>query len=1179
MVYLKSIEADGFKSFANKVDIKFDSGLTAVVGPNGSGKSNITDAIRWVLGEQSARSIRGVKMEDVIFNGTDSRTPMNAAKVKLQLDNESRTLPVESDEVNIMRKLYRNGDSEYFINDERARLKEITELFLDSGLGKNAYNIISQGEVESLLKARADERRVLIEEVAGVMKYKKRKKESVKRLEETRDNLSRVNDIIQELSGRVEKLEIESANAEEYLALKEEMKKADIEVNVYDINHLLKRLETENKTVSDSEQQLKKYQQQTAELDRELAELSTSRDTEDTTSRTLNKKIVETSKKLEQLNGKIALFEERKSNKGQMKEDLSERLETNRAEREKLDGLVHELSDELADYDKKLKSLKESLDETEQKRTYLSEDNSDEIENLKDNYYELMVEKTTLENEQKRNEEIQNDQNSHYSLQKLRLEELQKEVSEYETELKDKQDAFEKSEAQLTSLRETYKEKTADRDRLNSSYHEENAKLEKSIQYYNQQKSKLDMLKTVQNEYRGYFPGVRAVLKNDGRLNGVIGAVGELIDAESKYVTALDTALGAASQNIVMQRENDAKKAIQYLKNLKRGFATFLPLDVIKRRQLNQQIQHTMDNSEIKAEVLADVVNIDPAYENIIWHLLGTTLVVDTIDDASAVARETSHRVKIVTLDGETVFPGGAMSGGSKQSKGSVLETKNEIDEISKKLSEYDSLIEAQKKKVGDLSGSITDIDMNVAKLEDEGREQGDRFEELKRRVSSLSYQLESRQETLMMITDELSSRQQQNDGADFTEQIERKEQELKNLDERIRLISTSDKDKKTELKLLSDEYNAIQNEMTKTTERHNYKKSEYARLNEQLQEVTEVIEDIENEQEIISLDLTTLDVRTLETEQKALQAALDGLYEEADDISEKQHSLKVSYQEKSAEREAIYRESETLQETLRTATGQKEKLDTQLEQKLQYLSENYKTTYEHESGNFTEFTDIDNKRLQINLNKKSIDELGPVNIGAIEEFKTVYERYQFLKTQQEDLLDARETLLEVISEMDDTVAERFETAYHEVNHHFGEVFKEMFGGGLAELRLTEEDDFLNSGIEIYAQPPGKKLSSLSLLSGGERALTAISLLFSMLKVRVSPFIILDEVEAALDETNVVRYAQYLKKLSEDIQFIVITHRKGTMEEADRLFGVTMQERGVSQLISVDLKEYDEANV
>src|SRR5690625_4155509 len=989
MVYLKSIEADGFKSFANKVDIKFDSGLTAVVGPNGSGKSNITDAIRWVLGEQSAKSIRGVKMEDVIFNGTDSRTPMNAAKVKLQLDNQNRTLPVESDEVNIMRKLYRNGDSEYFINDDRTRLKEITELFLDSGLGKNAYNIISQGEVESLLKARADERRVLIEEVAGVMKYKKRKKESMKRLEETKDNLNRINDIIQELSSRVEKLEIESANAEEYLALKEEMKKADIEVSVYDINHLLGRLETENKNVSDSEEQLKKYQQQTADLDRELSELSTSRDAEDTTSRTLNRKIVDTSKNLEQLNGKIALFEERKSNKGQMKEDLSERLEASRAERKKLDGLIRELSDELAAYDNRIKSLKDSLQQTEQKRTYLSEDSSDETASLKDSYYELIVEKTTLENEQKRNEEIQNDQNSHYSQQKERLEELQKEVSDYGAELKERQSELDSSEKELNILRETYKEKAADRDSMNTSYHEENAKLEKSIQYYNQQKSKLDMLKNVQNEYRGYFPGVRAVLKNDGQLNGVVGAVGELIDAESKYITALDTALGAAGQNIVMQSENDAKKAIQYLKNLKRGFATFLPLDVIRKRQLNPQIQSTVDNSEIKVEVLADVVHINPAYENVIWHLLGTTLIVDTIDDASAVARETGHRVKIVTLDGETVFPGGAMSGGSKQSKGSVLETKNEIDEISKKLSEYDGLIEAQKKKVGNLSSGITDIDMKVAKLEDEGREQSDRFEDLQRQVSSLSYQLESRQETLQMITDELASRLQPGTDADYSEQIQKKGRELKNLDERIRLISTSDKDKKTELKLLSDEYNAIQNEMTKTTERHNYKKSEYARLNEQLQEVTDEIEDIENEQEIVSLDLTTLDVRTLETEQKELQAVLDSLYDEADDISEKQHGLKVSYQEKSREREEIYRKSEMLQDTLRAATGQKEKLDTQLEQKLQYLSDNYRTTYENERGNYTEFTDIDNKRLQINLNKKSIEELGPVNIGAIEEFKT----------------------------------------------------------------------------------------------------------------------------------------------------------------------------------------------
>ena len=1179
MVYLKSIEANGFKSFANKADIKFDSGLTAVVGPNGSGKSNITDAIRWVLGEQSAKTIRGIKMEDVIFSGTDSRKPMNAASVKLTLDNSARGLAVEADEVNIMRKLYRNGDSEYFINNERVRLKEITELFLDSGLGRNAYNIISQGEVDTLLKARPDERRVLIEEVAGVMKYKLRRKESEKRLEDTKDNLNRVNDIIGELSGRLEKLEIESANAEEYLALKDEMKKADIEVSIYDINHLLKKLEEENTKITESEKLLKQYKSETSALDEKLEDLAAARDNEDAKSKSINRKIVETSKKLEQLNGKIALFEERKSNKGQLKEELSGRLEKAVSEKETLEGMVSDIDEALGDYGAAISNLRHALKETEEKRAYLSRDHSDEIENLKDRYYALMVDKTTLENEQKRNEEMLNDQHSLFSQQRTRLKELTSEVSEMEAELKEQEKALEESEAHLTSLRTQYKEKQQERSRLDSEYRGENDKYEKSLTYFERQKSRLDMLKSMQNEYRGYFPGVRAVLQNDGGLEGVKGAVGELIEADPKYVTALDTALGASSQNIVMRSEADAREAIQFLKKLKRGFATFLPLDVIKKRTLSESLLNTVKHSSVDAQVLAEAVDINAEYENILWHLLGTTVVVENIDDASTIAKETNHRVKIVTLDGETVFPGGAMSGGSKQSKGSVLETKSEIDETGKKLEEHEVLIAGQKDKVRTLSAAITDVDMEISNLEEAGRTEGERHDALKQSASSLSYQLSSRKETIRMLEDEISARAPEYDHADFTEQIREKDAELKQLDEHIRLISASDKDKKAELETLSDEYNAIQNELTKAEERYNHKKSEHSRLTGELEAITATMDEIQNEQEIISLDLSTLDVNALMEEQQSLKKALEALYEEADAHSNLQYSLKGEYQEAGRQREEIYRQSEEVQNTLRNATGMKEKLDTRLEQKLEYLADNYKTTYERESVRFTEFKNIEDKRLQINLNKKSIEELGPVNLGSIDEYATVNERYTFLKNQEEDLLEARETLLEVIAEMDETVTARFKDAFHEVDGQFGEVFREMFGGGLAELRLTDPDDYLNSGIEIYAQPPGKKLSSLSLLSGGERALTAISLLFSMLKVRVSPFIILDEVEAALDEANVVRYAQYLKKLSMDMQFIVITHRKGTMEAADRLFGVTMQERGVSQLISVDLRDYEETKV
>lgn len=1176
MVYLKAIEAHGFKSFADKVNIKFDSGVTAVVGPNGSGKSNITDAIRWVLGEQSARSIRGVKMEDVIFNGSSSRKAMNFAWVRLVLDNHSRKLSIDEDRVNITRKLYRNGDSEYYINDDKCRLKEINELFLDSGLGKNAYNIISQGEVDEVLKARPEQRRNLIEETAGVMKYKLRKKESEKRLEDTAQNLSRVHDIIHELESRVSKLEHESANAKEYLALKEEMSRSDIEVTVYDINALLSILHEEEAAYNDIEKKVKEYRENLQVMDQKMSELGDKRDRHDSENKELNKELVELSKRLENTSGRIELYKERKNNKGQLVEELRVRLSEQESRGDTLKVRANEAADTAVDLNETAARLKKSLKDTDEQKRYLTEDQGDEIEKLKDSYYDLMVEKTTLENDQRREETEKSRLDGSLRQKEERLTVLKNDYEKEKSEHDDLMVRTKESKAELEEARAKYLEGKRNLAELNQKYDAEREKFSKANRFIEQQASKLEMLKNMQNEYRGYYPGVRAILKNRDKVSGVRGSVGELISTENAYMVALDTALGAQAQNIIMSNESEAKKAIRFLKEKKSGFATFLPMDVIRPRTLSEDIRSRVDNSEIDAKVMADIAIADADISDVVKHLLGTTIVTKNIDEAGRLARTINHRARIVTMDGETIMPGGAMSGGSRNTKSSIIESQRDMAETKEKLEEYKGKLEHMKSNVNSLGEKVSAQMEKISRLESAGETLAEKHEQSESAAGRLGYQLEVKAETMAVLKEELKSLGRNEETRDFDALIKEAREKLHKLDERIRMMSASDKDKKQELALLTDEAHAIEREYTAVKERIRHNSAEKERLESELQDAQEAVDEIKSQQQMVEQDLDGMDINALENEKAALTAKVERLYEKTDEVSGRQHEIRREYNSIVEKRDAVSRDLENCQETLRNHTGKKEKLDVKIEQKIEYLSENYKLTFEKAKEEYDDFSNIDQKRMKISLNKKSIEELGPVNLGAIEEFDRVNERYEFLKTQEADLLEARGTLLEVIEEMDEAVAVRFKEAFEQVNEHFGLVFKEMFGGGQAELRLTDEEDYLESGVEIYAQPPGKKLSSLSLLSGGERALTAISLLFSVLKVRVSPFIILDEVEAALDESNVLRYAQYLRQLAENTQFIVITHRKGTMEESDRLFGVTMQERGVSQLISVDLKNYEE---
>lgn len=1175
MVFLRQIDAHGFKSFADKVNIKFDSGVTAVVGPNGSGKSNITDAIRWVLGEQSARVMRGAKMEDIIFDGTENRSPMNYASVSLILNNDDYTLGKDK-EVVISRKLYRSGDSEYFINSEKSKLKDITELFLDSGLGKNAYNIISQGQVDEILKAKPLERRKIIEEAAGVMKYKNRKHESEKRLDETKANLSRVHDIIEEISSRVTRLERESAIAEEYLALKEEMTQSDIEVNVYDTMQLLTELDDITARIQKEESGLEAARETLKEVLTALDTLEKERETLQQKERTENQELLRTTRELEKIEGRIALYAERETNKETLKEELQTRLEQYEAQLKELSAsLESEKAKKTALTEQSAAQKKSAGDKRRELAVVQSTDDSN-IEKLKDEYYELMVKKTTLENDKRRSRDEQSKLADSIQYKKERLETLNAEVAKLEQTLTEKKQALSEAAEQLTVARTDYKNVREKLNDLNGQYDKFKNDYNRAANFIQNQQSKLDMLKNMEENYQGYYPGVRAVLKNKDSIPGVIGAVGELISAPREYMTALDTALGQASQNIVMDVEHNARTAISFLKQKNFGFATFLPLDTIRERHLSVDVEKSLEASNIDYQVLSEVADIKREYRKVILHLLNTTVVVKNMSDASALARATNQRVRIITMDGETIMPGGAMSGGSRNRKGSIMESKKEIAEITAKIEEYTSQTVSLKKAVDDAGEQIAEHTVQLKQLEERGAAFGETHDTLQQEVTQLGFTLSNKTDAAADLKREVAGLSPDEETGDYDEQIENYTHQMTDINTRIDMMSRSQSEKETQISQLQSELQQLNNDKITLEGEMRFTDAAIERISFDIENVKHNIDNTKSEAEMINDDLSALNISELEENKKQLSEVLSQVNAKLQSITAKLQSIKEDHKKNTEAESELRKAADTSQQQLRIDSGTRESLGTQIENKMTYLSDNYKMTYELAREQFETFDNIEAKRQKITLNKKSIEELGPVNIGAIEEFSVVNERFTFLKEQEADLIDARQTLLDVISEMDEAVAERFKETFYQVNHYFQEVFTDMFGGGRAELRLLDEGNYLDSGIEIFAEPPGKKLSSLSLLSGGERALTAISLLFSVLRVKVSPFIILDEVEAALDEANVTRYAKYLKKLSADTQFIVITHRKGTMEEADRLFGVTMQEKGVTKLISVDLKNYEE---
>jgi chromosome segregation protein len=1184
-MFLKRLDIIGFKSFADRIGVDFVQGVTAVVGPNGSGKSNITDAIRWVLGEQSAKSLRGSKMEDIIFAGSDTRKPLNYAEVTLTLDNQDEGLAIDYNEVSVTRRVTRSGDSEYLINKQPCRLKDIVDLFMDSGLGREAFSIISQGRVEEILNSKAEDRRTIFEEAAGVLKYKNRKKKAESKLIETQDNLNRVNDILHELEGQVEPLKIQASMAKDYLEKKEELEKIEVALTVYDIEDLHQKWTTFST-------QLEEHQQEEIRLSSKLqikeAKIEETRNqiaTLDESISDLQNILLHSSEELEKLEGRKEVLKERKKNASQNRAqleksitELTDKILQLKSNRDKQGELVNKLTQQV-------NFLQNQLKEKQEKLNLFTENIDEKIESLKSEYIDLLNDQAGAKNELKYIDQQLDQQ----EIKSTRLDsENVKFIEErqlVQTKRLQIQSALDEVQSKLSNQVTGFREKQRKLENAQNNYQKQEKTLYQAYQILQQAKSRKEMLEEMEEDYSGFFQGVKEVLKARGhKLQGIEGAVAELVKVPKEYETAFETALGGALQHIVVDTEQNARTAITFLKQNSFGRATFLPLSVIKGRVLSSSQQHAIQNHPSLVGSAVDLVSFDPKYSEVISNLLGNVVITRDLKGANELAKILQYRCRLVTLDGDIVNPGGSMTGGAqKQKTNSLLTRKGELEELKEKLIVMTDKTSSLENLVKALKHDIKSQEQELESMRKFGEELRQEEQTLKGDLREADFEAKNINNRLAMYDLEKGQ---------FTE--EQKTLNKRKLDLEEAMISFKGKvetlDKQI-AKLTEQKTHDISSKETLTKEITDLK-VEYAAKNEQYGNTKErlalIVEDLNESEE--RLALYTEDLMLLTSEMKGstsgeeqLEAAAKRKQQDKEQSialisSRRQERLQMHSALEDAELEAkeIKRLHKGMVEVLKDEEVKLNRLDVELENKLAHLREEYLLSFEGAKEQYPLPLPVDEARKKVKLIKLAIDELGSVNIGAIEEYERVSERYEFLNEQKNDLQEAKDTLYQVIDEMDIEMKKRFEQTFTGIREHFEPVFRALFGGGRADLKLTHPEDLLNTGVEIVAQPPGKKLQNLGLLSGGERALTAIALLFSILKVRPVPFCILDEVEAALDEANVFRFSQYLKSFSAETQFIVITHRKGTMEEADVLYGVTMQESGVSKLVSVRLEDTKE---
>ncbi|WNS79753.1 chromosome segregation protein SMC [Domibacillus sp. DTU_2020_1001157_1_SI_ALB_TIR_016] len=1179
---LKKLDIAGFKSFAGKVSIDFMPGVTAVVGPNGSGKSNITEAIRWVLGEQSAKNLRGGKMEDVIFSGSDSRRRLNEADVTITLDNRDGALPLDYSEVSITRRVNRNGDSGFFINKQSCRLKDIIELFMDSGLGRGAFSIIGQGRVDEILNSRPEERRSIFEEAAGVLKYKTRKKQAEVKLAETEENLSRVQDILYELEQRVEPLEIQAAAAKDYLEKKEELKEVEASVWAYDLGESHAEWEERKKDREHQEKQIAYFSREaeSAEshiraVEQELKKLAVEEEV-------IQEKLMAVVESLEKIEGTRRLMDERQKNASYNEEKLVKSINEAKEKEAVLKQALAEAKKQSEEKKQALDVLTKQAVEKEALLRAASQNSSETLESLKADYIDHLSKEAAAKNElaeigrqlerlTARFERL-GGHNDQYLSERAALQREQEQIEQARLEAEEK----------LNEHTTAYREAKRERDSVKEKLERKRNALYKAYQILQEASSRRDLLTSMEEDYSGFFSGVKEVLKEKGgRLPGVIGAAAQLIRVPKQYELAIETALGGALQHIIVEDEAAARKAIAFLKQHKFGRATFLPLSTVKEKVIPDHTLALVRHENGFLGTAAELTDYEERYAQAARHLLGNVLVADSLEKANHIARKINHRYRVVTIEGDVVNAGGSMTGGSvKKTGASLLGRKNELDTLSSQIVQMEQKTAQAEREVKALQDRAAECDRLVSRLEETGELYRQGLQEAKNQQLEWSFNEQSINDRLAVYDAEKREFQEERERLQKREKeasrsLAEKQQAIKQLDDQIAFIEREQKDVTSKRDELTEELYTLRPQIAVLEEQLAFSRQQEQRIGAEWKEIQKQVKQLEEEQAFMKAERSNSGSTGLTLAQEAEEQA-----------AEKERLIKgleLLKKERSSKTQRLEEQTAALQESRRLLKGLTEsvrghdvaiaRLEVEIDTWLQKLNEQYSLTFEEAQRLYPLTLPIEESRRQVRLIKRAIEELGDVNLGAIEEYEITFERVTFLRGQKEDLEEAKSTLRDVMNEMDVEMTRRFSETFEAIKAEFQPAFVQLFGGGRAELKLTDPKDILNAGVDISAMPPGKKLQHLSLLSGGERALTAIALLFAILRVRPVPFCILDEVEAALDEANVHRFSRYLKEFSANTQFIVITHRKQTMEEADALYGVAMQESGVTSLVSVRLEE------
>lgn len=1181
-MYLKKIELEGFKSFADKTVLEFMSGITTVIGPNGSGKSNIADAIRWVLGEQSMKSLRGSKTEDVIFAGTQNRRSLGFAEVSIVMDNSDQKLPIEYNEVIVTRRLYRSGESGYFINKTPCRLKDVLELFMDTGIGKDGYSIVGQGKIDEILSNKSEERRHVFEEAAGIVKYRVRKQESEKKMEQSKLNLLRINDIISEIEVNIEPTRIQSEKAKEYLKLRDELKTIEIGLFIHNIDEYKKKIEevVNNEDIFNTQ------------LVRENERLSNIQDLKEELKENLDK-ITEQIEKVQNLS-----FENERKNV-QLKSDISlniEKINNNNENMQRLENEIAENKEKIAILEEEIntkKGKKEGLNQNKEKFVKELEEKEEKLKKLTENMSEkeLEMEKKKKKFDDNINEKfeisntistlIANSENAELR-RKVIKEEIDNNISELDSSRLSKSEILQKFteiEGKRGKILSELSKQTDSKNDIENKVKDIKSKINQYETNMRIKDSRLKFLEETEKEKEGYIKSVKELLKecekNGSLKKGVHGVIANLINVPKEYEVAIEMCLGSIMQNVVTDTEEDAKRLVEHLRKYNLGRASFLPISSVKGKKIDK----------LKAEkgvigIAADLVKFDKKYEQIVCSLLGQTVIVDNMDNAILIAKKNSYGFRIVTLEGDVLNSSGSISGGSIQKKTvNILGRSREIEELKKELKELEKTRSDLTKEKEKLEKELEKIQKEISELENQLKDTEIVHATEKQKVVAIEEtveKVEARLEKLKQEEKEIETRVDEN--RTNQEQLENRKLEIdeenSKLNREILEFNSKNKDTQSIVDELNFDITNLKISVSSFDESELSLEEMLERIKQDIENLEKSSENKENQKQKMSIDNEKLAKLNVELNEKVESLVIDvsNSGSKIDELKKDRIAKNSKLEETEENLTSQMSKIDDLKDQVSKCDVKKSKFEFELEQIVTKMWEEYELT-PNDPGEYKKPQNIVEVQKQVNNLRSSMKELGNVNIDAIEEYKKLKERYDFMNEQRLDLETTMSKLRKMISDMTIIMKEQFAERFKIINKNFSEIFVELFGGGKAELKLTDESNLLESGIEIEVQPPGKKLQNMMLLSGGERAFTAIALLFAILKINPAPLCVLDEIEAALDDVNVYRFAEYLKKFAGDSQFLVITHRKGTMEASNTVYGITMEEKGISKLLSLDLKK------